>query len=81
MPTDEPKAVLSIAFIDARHPEDGATGVMWIMPVSQAEALQEEFTASYGKPVSAMIPGERVQDLHDDPNLILNDPEEEPTIP
>lgn len=78
MPTEEKRAVLSIAYMDARSPEKGAQGVMWILPVSQAEALQEEFTATYGKPVSAMVPGDKVKDLHDDPNLIINNPEESP---
>lgn len=79
MPTEERKAVLSIAYVDARHPEDGATGVMWIISHETATGLQEEFLASYGKPVSAMIPGDHVQALHNDPNLVINDPNQEVT--
>lgn len=77
MPTDEPKAVLSIAYVDAKHPEQGATGVMWIISHEIATGLQEEFLASYGKPVSAMIPGDHVKNLHNDPNLVINDPNQE----
>ena len=77
MPTQEPQAIVSIAYVDSRALEDGATGVTWIVSRAKAEAMHKTLTGIWGEPVSMMISGEAIDNMDKNPGLIIHDPEGE----